>query len=186
VITALLSGNAIPGPPALALIQNISSDETTECTSSANNCAIFAAPDSLATLYSNYTSVLTTQTGLTAAASFTGSVGIVLSGTFAAPGTGTVSFQAVESFFPLCVPTTASYVTSGTKPLFIGTATFDNGNTAPNNCTASYFSGFGGGSELLLIPPLTFTLITNSMGLPSPLTLAPSQTITIAFTLSFS
>ena len=196
VLTALLSGNAIPGPPALALIQNGSGDETTVCTSSPNNCAIFAAPDSLATLYGTIVSVLTVQPGLTGVANFSAPVGVVLSGNFAAPATGSVTFQAVESIFPVCVPTSTSYLvghnpdgtgSTASNPLFVGSATFDNGNTAPNNCTASYLLQLGhAGTEDIVTPPLTFTFITDSAGKAAPLMLAPSQTITISFTLSFS
>ena len=176
LMAAALSGNVTLGAPGLALLVNGGADPTTLCVQLvgfSNNCVLFAAAG---TLMANTGA----QLGLSEVVNFSPTTNMVLSGTYRQAAGASVTYAAVESLFPACIPNGFAYENVES---FQGYATLANANMAPNNCQLASLSGAGDNS---IVVPLTYTLITNSLGTPAPLTLAPNQTITIAFTLSFS
>jgi hypothetical protein len=180
VLAALLSGNGEPGLPGLALIQTVPTDPTRACFGTTVNCTILVMPNTLIQTTGGYSSfTFITQPGLTATATFTPSASLALAGAFQQSAAGPTTYTAVQAIFPMCY--------SFNTPNISGTA-FGGGDLGPNQCNpggVSASSGLTHPNENVELVPLTFTLITQG-GTAAPLTLQPSQTISISFTLTFS
>jgi hypothetical protein len=181
LMAALLSGNASPGGPGLALLQSVPADPTAACFGYIpDNCTVFVTAGSPIESSDGFPVVL--ESGLTSVANFSPNPSLTLGGTYTQSDAMTNTYTAVESIFPVCVAGAASYITKG---IFSNTSAFGNANLGPNQCNLAYLTGLGALPEYILGVPFTFTLITQG-GVAAPITLAPSQTIAINFTLSFS
>ena len=174
LLVGILSGNITVGPPYLALVETPQTDTSTVCLSVSTGNCWYVVPSG------SELSGLNVQTGLTALVNFTPVTNLIISGTFQAPASGSITFAAVESLFFTCVPNGMPYFNSN---LLSKGALFSNANVAPNNCTTT--SSALNGGNIFLPAAFTYTTITQN-GLNEPLTVAPSQTVSIVFTLSFS
>jgi hypothetical protein len=180
ILTALLSGNAVSGGPAIAFLYGLASPPSpaNQCglglrlQQGSSICQLFTVAGSQFAL--NPGVVASSQTGLSGAASFAqGSVQWVLSGNFTVPAGSPSPINGVATLLSMCVAPNASFVepllwqgTSGD-----GTGTVSPAVCAPANSTAGKITAGA----------LTFTVVPNG-----GLTVTGGQVITVTVTISFS
>ena len=188
ILAALLSGNTVPGDPAILFVSgNVSanSDPSTYCQVGGGNqlrCYPFGNASNLSLVYSSAgTTYLSAEVGLTARVSFSPAVNWVLTGNYTVPNTLT-AINAVQTSVPMCVAELPLLFVNGGSS-FTGSVANRTSIANPSSCTSSYFDNNPANNIVNVIVPATLT----STILASPLTnLAAGQVITVTVTITFS
>jgi hypothetical protein len=188
ILAALLSGNTVPGDPAILFVSgNVSanSDPSTYCQVGGGNqlrCYPFGNASNLSLVYSSAgTTYLSAEVGLTARVSFSPAVNWVLTGNYTVPNTLT-AINAVQTSVPMCVAELPLLFVNGGSS-FTGSVANRTSIASPSSCTSSYFDNNPANNIVNVIVPATLT----STILASPLTnLAAGQVITVTVTITFS
>ncbi len=137
------------------------------------------------------------STGLTIQATFgatatSGSLQTIpawtLSGNFTVPS-GVEAIWAVQTLTTACAPASSTYVVpsnlSPVQPELQGTVYDRNADYNPQQCSSTAFSG-GVTTEDPLVMALTSTVVADSSGNPSPLTVSPGRIVQVTVTITFS
>lgn len=191
ILAALISGNAAPGGLAVAFI---SGPTTTAGLDFSSFCDVgdsiqvpvptgikcfgfYPANSNVGNIATNQQAIGQGETGLTNTVSFSPTTSIVLSGNYTVPAAmaaiGTVN--AVETYAGLCLSTTSTWASSGTRFSGTGLPFQAGGNLSPSACIPNVVD------EYSLAGVLTSTNVPGG-----PLAVVANQIITVTVTLSFS
>jgi hypothetical protein len=182
ILGALLSGNASPSDPSIALIDSSApvTDPTAVCdvrvSSSPLNCVEIVTPTG------NNITVFPASTNLTATIYFSPTVRWVLSGSYTVPDTtppAPNTFYGVETLLALCATEGSSFIPSGLGSSLVGSSTSRTANLAPKFCSMG--ATFPATGTDILGAVLTYSAIPSG-----PLQLTVGQIVQVTVTISFS
>lgn len=184
IITALLSGNATPGDPAIVFVSSVQGgslpNPVDACSGGERN---YAQCDYFTTGSSSFFSPsvcgissepCTTESGLSLTANFQPVVSWVLSGYYVVKPNGSKSINSVMTMMAWCYSST----TSVSYGIPIGSMTDRRADIGSKSCDPNHISGTGDSHNLA---SLTYTEIVGG-----PLKVSEGQVIAVTVTISFS